>query len=55
MEDILGTLEDLIDAAVGEAERAGAYMPAIATALRIKADEIADRYPDDTNGGSIAE
>ena len=51
MEDVLGTLEDLIDAAVGEAERAGCYMPAISTVLRLKADELADRYPDDSNGG----
>ena len=51
MEDILGALEDLIDAAVGKAERSGAYMPAIATAIRLKADELAERYPDDVNGG----
>jgi len=30
---------------------AGAYMPALATRLRIYADELASRYPDDTNGG----
>lgn len=30
---------------------AGAYMPSIATWLRIAADELADRFPDDTNGG----
>lgn len=29
----------------------GAYMPALATVLRIHADEMADKYPDDTNGG----
>lgn len=29
----------------------GAYMPALATILRIHADEMADKYPDDTNGG----
>ena len=27
------------------------YMPAFATLLRISADEYADRFPDDTNGG----
>ncbi|PWE26690.1 hypothetical protein C4N9_20735 [Pararhodobacter marinus] len=30
---------------------AGAYLPGIATRLRIYADEMADRYPDHTNGG----
>lgn len=29
----------------------GGYMPAIATMLRVYADEMADKYPDDTNGG----
>lgn len=29
----------------------GGYMPACATVLRIIADELADRFPDDTNGG----
>ncbi len=55
MEDVLGALENLIDAAVGEAERAGRYMPAISTTLRLKADELAERYPDDTNGGFSAD
>lgn len=31
---------------------AGAYMPALATRLRLYADDLADKYPDDTNGGS---
>ncbi len=52
MEDVLGALEDLFDAAVAEAKVAGCYMPAIATMLRLKADELADKYPDDTNGGT---
>ena len=30
---------------------ADAYMPALATRLRLIADEMADRYPDDANGG----
>ena len=30
------------------------YMPSLATYLRIKADELADRYPDDTNGGRFS-
>lgn len=29
----------------------GGYLPAIATRFRIIADEMADKYPDDTNGG----
>lgn len=31
---------------------AGAYMPAMATRLRLIADSLADRYPDDINGGT---
>ena len=38
--------------AVRVAELDGVYMPSIATALRIEADEMAEKYPDDTNGGS---
>ena len=33
----------------------GGYMPAIATRLRLYADELADRYPDDANGGRVKE
>ncbi len=55
MENVWDTLDGLIEAAVSDAERAGVYMPAIATALRLKADELAERYPDDTNGGLTAE
>lgn len=32
----------------------GGYMPALATLVRILADELADAYPDDTNGGRAA-
>ena len=32
---------------------AEAYLPGIATRLRIYADEMADKYPDDTNGGGL--
>jgi len=35
-----------------EAESLGVYMPSLATYLRIHADELADKYPDDINGGS---
>ncbi len=51
MEDIWDALDDLIGVAVSEAERSGVYMPAIATRLRFLADEFAERYPDDANGG----
>lgn len=30
----------------------GIHRPGIATALRVEADEMADRYPDDANGGT---
>ncbi len=51
MKDMLGALDDLVEAAVSEFERAGVYMPSIATALRLKADELAEKYHDDTHGG----
>ena len=35
-----------------EAKMLGVYMPALATYLRIHADDLADRFPDDTNGGA---
>ncbi len=55
MEDVWDALDGLIEAAVSEAERAGVYMPAIATRLRLLAGEYAERYPDDSNGGLAAE
>lgn len=30
----------------------GGYLPAVATLLRLIADELADRFPDDANGGN---
>lgn len=43
------------DNAVAEFERAakdaGLYMPGLATRLRLHADTLAERYPDDANGG----
>ncbi len=36
---------------VSEMDKSGAYMPGLATYLRIHADELAERFPDDTNGG----
>ncbi len=55
IKSVLGELDDRIDTAISRAERAGFYMPAIATALRLKADEMAEKYPDDTNGGLTTE
>lgn len=41
------------DAAVArfteQMQEAGAYMPALATRLRIHADDLADKFPDDAN------
>ena len=54
VEAVKGPTERL-DEAIAEFEgycrSQGGYMPAIATLLRIRADEMADKYPDDTNGG----
>jgi len=36
-------------ALVKSAELLGAYMPSLATYLRLHADELADRFPDDDN------
>jgi hypothetical protein len=44
-------LRDAIEEFVQDCQRRGGYMPACATVLRIIADELADRFPDDTNGG----
>ena len=45
----------VLDAAILEftkqADILGVYMPSIATYLRLHADELADKYPDDVNGG----
>jgi len=45
----------VLDAAIleftKEADSLGVYMPSLATYLRIHADELADKYPDDVNGG----
>lgn len=47
-------LRDAIERFVQSCQRRGGYMPACATVLRIIADELADRFPDDTNGGRAA-
>ena len=44
-------LRDAIERFVQSCQRRGGYMPACATVLRVIADELADRFPDDTNGG----
>ena len=47
--------KDDLDAATLEftmqADILGVYMPSLATYLRLHADELADKYPDDVNGG----
>ena len=47
-----------LDAAIALFEQTmdhlGAYMPAIATRLRIHADEMAVRYPDDANSDATS-
>lgn len=48
-------LIDAIESYASAVRKNGGYMPAIATRLRIIADEMADKYPDDTNGGSRPE
>ena len=44
-----------LDAAVLEftkqADLLGVYMPSLATYLRLHGDDLADKYPDDINGG----
>lgn len=49
--DMLGELDALLDSFERRWQSEGGYMPAIATLLHVKADELADRYPDDSNGG----
>lgn len=44
-------LRNAIEEFVQDCQRRDGYMPACATVLRIIADELADRFPDDTNGG----
>jgi hypothetical protein len=44
-------LRNAIEEFVEDCQRREGYMPACATVLRIIADELADRFPDDTNGG----
>ena len=48
-------LSSAIEEFVQDCQRRGGYMPACATVLRIFADELADRFPDDANGGRRSE
>lgn len=45
-------LRESIEAYEKSCKEKGGYMPALATLLRIFADEMAEKYPDDTNGGN---
>ena len=46
------TLESLVALYEDRLEEEGGYMPTLATHLRLIADEMADKYPDDVNGGA---
>lgn len=45
------TLDRAITTFAKQADRLGVYMPSLATYLRLHADELAEKYPDDANGG----
>ena len=45
------TLESLVALYESRMEKEGGYMPTLATRLRVIADEMAAKYPDDINGG----
>lgn len=45
-------LDNAIARFEADALATGSYMPALATRLRLHADALADRYPDDANGGT---
>lgn len=49
-ENAMHTFMQNVSVLVQLAQRDGLYMPAIATALRIEADEIDERFPSDVNG-----
>lgn len=46
------TLDEAVRKFVAEANLLGVYMPGLATYLRLHADELAEKHPDDINGGS---
>ena len=45
-------MEAAIDACAKACEAAGAYMPGFATRLRVIADHYADKFSDDSKGGT---
>ena len=53
-QDADGILRQAIQRAENVCKAEGGYMPALATLVRILADDLADAYPDDTNGGRAA-
>lgn len=52
VKNYIDVLDYLLDRLAEDMKASGAYMPALATLMRAKADEMADRFPDDTNGGT---
>lgn len=46
-------LDELLDSIETRWRSYGGYMPALSTFLRVKADEMADKYPDEANGGFV--
>jgi hypothetical protein len=48
---VFDTFEAALEVLVTECQKADAYMPGLATRLRLYADDLADRFPDDTNQG----
>lgn len=49
VKEAVETFEKQVEDLVGRCQAAGAYMPALATRLRLYGDELADRFPDETN------
>jgi hypothetical protein len=43
--DLTTMLEDFVEGWEATSRRSGGYMPALATLMRIAADELADKYP----------
>ena len=49
IKDAVENFEAALDRFVRDCQIAGAYMPSLATRLRIHADELADRFPDEAS------
>lgn len=43
------TMDEAVRKFAQDADELGVYMPSLATYLRLHADELADKYPDDAN------